>query len=92
MPDAKIITLYKNKGARPDYNNHRGISLLGIAIKKFSRVILSPYESLLKEYMPSCNVDLDLNAPLWNVFLCATTAKEVQRTERAFVYSFNWPY
>ena len=32
--DANVITLYKNKGTRSDYNKHRGISLIGIAKKK----------------------------------------------------------
>ena len=40
MHDAKIITLYKNKDARLDFNNHRGTSLLGIAGKNFALVIL----------------------------------------------------
>ena len=61
---AKIITLYKNKGARSDCNNHKGISLLGIADKTFARVILPlAYRSWPKEYIPSRNVDLDLNVP-----------------------------
>ena len=38
MCDAK--TLYNKKGARSDCNNHRGIFLLSIAGKTFSRVIL----------------------------------------------------
>ena len=38
--DAKIITLYKNKGERSDCINYRGISLLCIVGKVFARVIL----------------------------------------------------
>ena len=33
MRDAKIVTLYKNKGEPSDYNNYRGISLLSIVRK-----------------------------------------------------------
>ena len=40
MRDAKIITLFKNKGERSDCNNYRGISLLSIIGKAFAKVIL----------------------------------------------------
>ena len=46
MRDAKIITLYKNKGDRSDCNNYRGISLLSIVGKIFARVILSRLQFL----------------------------------------------
>ena len=62
MRDAKIFTLYKNKGTRSDCNNHRGITLLDIADKAFARVILA-YRSWPKKYIPSRNVYLDFNTP-----------------------------
>ena len=40
MRDAKIITLYKNKGERGDCNNYRGISLLSIVGKVYAQVLL----------------------------------------------------
>ena len=40
MQDAKIITLFKNKGERSDCNNYRGISLLNVIGKVFAKVIL----------------------------------------------------
>ena len=40
MRNAKIITLYKNKGDCSDCNNYRGISLLSIVGKVFARVVL----------------------------------------------------
>ena len=46
MRDAKITTLYKNKGDRSDCNNYRGISLLSIVGKIFARVILSKLQFL----------------------------------------------
>ena len=52
MCDAKIITLYKNKGARSDCNNHRGISLLGVAGKVFARVVLPRLQKLAERVYP----------------------------------------
>ena len=40
MRDAKIITLYKNKGERSNCNNYRGISLLSIVGKVYAWVLL----------------------------------------------------
>ena len=40
MRDAKIITLYKNKGKRSNCNNYRGISLLSIVGKVYTQVLL----------------------------------------------------
>ena len=52
MRDAKIITLYKNKGDRSDCNNYRGISLLSIVGKAFARVALTRLQSLAERVYP----------------------------------------
>ena len=39
MRDAKIVTLYKNKGDGGDGNNYRGLSLLSVAGKIFARFL-----------------------------------------------------
>ena len=46
MRDAKIITLYKNKGERSDCNNYRGISLLSIIGKVYAQVLLTHLQKL----------------------------------------------
>ena len=52
MRDAKIVTLYKNKGERSDCNNYRGISLLSIVGKVFARVILVRLQKLAERVYP----------------------------------------
>ena len=52
MRDAKIITLYKNKGERSDCNNYRGISLLSIVGKAFARVVLNRLKLLAERVYP----------------------------------------
>ncbi|XP_018015422.1 uncharacterized protein LOC108672290 [Hyalella azteca] len=52
MRDAKIITLYKNKGDRSDCNNYRGISLLSIVGKAFARVVLGRLRALADRVYP----------------------------------------
>lgn len=52
MRNAKIVTLYKNKGDRSDCNNYRGISLLNIVGKAFARVILNRLQVLASRVYP----------------------------------------
>jgi hypothetical protein len=52
MRDAKIITLYKNKGDKSDCNNYRGISLLSIIGKVFAKVILTRLHKLAERVYP----------------------------------------
>ena len=46
MKDAKIVTLYKNKGETSDCNNYRGISLLSIVGKVYARVLQARLQKL----------------------------------------------
>ena len=52
MRDAKIVTLYKNKGDRSKCNNYRGISLLSIVGKAFARVVLNRLQALADRVYP----------------------------------------
>ena len=56
MRDANIVTLYKNKGDRGDCNNYRGISLLNIASKLFTKVVLMKLQVLAKRILPRVSV------------------------------------
>ena len=71
MQDAKIVTLYKNKGDRSDCNSYRDISLLSIVGKVFAEVPLAriqvPQEKCRKQ-----------NKPLYLAFIYLT--KEQERT------------
>ena len=52
LRDSKIVTLYKNKGDRSDWNNYRGISLLSILGKVFARVALTRLQVLAEQVYP----------------------------------------
>lgn len=52
MRDSIITTLYRNKGARCDCNNYRGISLPCIAGKLFARVALRRLQQLAERVYP----------------------------------------
>lgn len=52
MRNAKIVTLYKNKGDKGDCNNYRGISLLSVTGKVFARVILKRLQALSERILP----------------------------------------
>ena len=53
LGDAKIITLFKNKGERGDCNNCRGISLLSIIDKVFAKIILIRPQKLAELVYPA---------------------------------------
>ena len=52
MRDAKITTLYKNKGESSDCSRYRGISLLSIVGKAYARVLLSRLQVLADRVYP----------------------------------------
>ena len=52
MRDAKIVTLFKNKGDRSVCDNYRGISLLSIVGKIFARVVLSRLQVIADRVYP----------------------------------------
>ncbi|VDL91286.1 unnamed protein product [Schistocephalus solidus] len=47
--DATIVHIYKRKGNRQLCNNHRGISLLNIARKIFTRILLNSLNGHLEQ-------------------------------------------
>ena len=55
--DAKIVTLYKNKGGSSDCNNYRGISLLSIVGKVYTRVVLAHLQQLAERVYPESQCD-----------------------------------
>ena len=52
MRNAKIITLYKNKGDKGDCNNYRGIALQSITGKAFARILLTRLQKLAERILP----------------------------------------
>ena len=52
MRDAKIISLYKNKGERTDCNSYRGIFLLSVVGKIFASIILIQLQQLAEPVNP----------------------------------------
>ena len=52
MHDAKIVTLFKNKGDRSDCNNYRRISLLSVVSKVFARVVRAGLQILAERIYP----------------------------------------
>ena len=65
MRYAKIVALYKNKGARSDCYNHKGIFLLGISGKN---VGLSTTDMIffLRQLQEKC---IGQNVPLYIAFI-----------------------
>ncbi len=52
MRNAKIVTLYKNKGNHSECNSYRGIFLLSIVGKVFAKVLLARLHVLAARVYP----------------------------------------
>jgi len=52
LKDAKLVTLFKNKGSRQDCDNYRAIALLSLVGKLFARVILKRLQVLAERIYP----------------------------------------
>lgn len=76
MRDAKIITLYKNKGALSDCNNHTGISLIAIACKAFARVILPRLQKMAERVLPESQCGFRSQRFTSDMLFCAPQLQE----------------
>lgn len=65
MRDAKIVTLYKNKGDKDDCNNYRGIFLQNITDKAFARLYCADFRNWLKEIFVNLSAALGANDQQW---------------------------
>ncbi|KAI8517538.1 hypothetical protein Bbelb_035550 [Branchiostoma belcheri] len=52
LKDAKLVTLYKNKGSRQECGNYRAIALLSLVGKLYARVILKRLQVLADRIYP----------------------------------------
>ena len=91
MRDAKIVTLYKNKGERSDCNNYRGISLLSIVGKAFARVTLKRLQCLADQVYPKSQCGFRAKRPTIDMVFCVRQLQEKCREQKrplflAFIY------
>jgi len=86
MRDAKIVTLYKNKGDRSDCNNYRGTSLLSIVGKAFARVVLNRLEALADRVYPESQCEFRTNRSTTDMVFSLGQLQEKCREQRRPLY------
>ena len=75
--DATIVTLYKNKGAKSDCGNYRGISLLSIAEKILARIPLNRFIiSVSESSLPETNCGFRLGRSTIDIHFAVRKVKE----------------
>ena len=82
MRDAKITTLYKNKGDKGDCNNYRGISLLSVAGKVFARVLLGRLQLLANRIYPESQCGFRNNRSTIDMIFSLRQIQEKCREQR----------
>ena len=86
MRDAKIVTLYKNKGDRSDCNNYRGISLLSITGKVFARVVLNRLQKLAERVYPESQCGFRASRSTIDMVFSVRQLQEKCREQRRPLY------
>ena len=86
MRDAKIITLFKNKGERSDCKNYRGISLLSVIGKVFSKVILILLQELAERVYPEPQCGFRAGRSTVDMVFCLCQLQEKCREQQMPLY------
>ena len=87
MRNAKIITLYKNKGDRSDCNNYQDISLLSIIDKVFAGRVLVRLQVLAERIYPDSQCGLqEQEVHSGHDLLYSTAPGEVPRATNASLH------
>ena len=86
MRDSNIITLYKNKGDCRDCNNYRGISLLSIVGKTFTRVMLNRLQTLAECVYPEAQCGFQAERSMINMIFSLRQLQEKCREQRCPLY------
>ena len=84
--NANIVTLYKNKGESSDCNNYRGISLLSIVGKAFTRVALKKLQSLAEQVYPESQCGVRAKRSTIDMIFSLRQLQEKCREQRLLLY------
>jgi hypothetical protein len=84
--DAKISTLYKNKGERGDCNNYRGISLLSVTGKLLARILLSRLLAIAEDVYPESQCGFRSGRSTTDMIFTVRQLQEKSREQRVPLY------
>ena len=89
MRDAKMITLYKNKGDRSDCNNYRRISLLDAVRKAFASVVLNRLRFLAERVYSKAQCEFEAErSTIDMVFSLRQLQERCHKQKRLFYIAF----
>jgi hypothetical protein len=80
--DAKITTLYKQKGDRGDCNNYRGISLLSVTGKVIAKLVLNRLQKLAEDLYPESQCGFRPCRSTTDMIFCVRQLMEKSREQR----------
>ena len=84
--DSKIVTLYKSKGDRSNCDNYRGISLLSVIGKMFSRVVLRRLRVLANTIYPESQCGFRAERSTIDMIFTLAQLQEKCREQRQPLY------